>query len=135
MASTVPLEPLDGRVVDVPEAVLAGAGGQFAFEDDVADRVPAATLVQESLRSLERDDLGDAAAEDLLCWEADGLGLAVVDAEVAKLDGIEEREADGGGAVDGLELGPLALGLLLALTQSLGEVFTIGDVDGKTAEP
>ena len=28
---------VDGRVVDVPEAMFAGAGGKFAFEDVVPD--------------------------------------------------------------------------------------------------
>ena len=93
-----------------------------------------ATCSKISLRPLRGSELGDGAAEDLLSGKAEGLALAVVDAEVAKFDGVEEGEADGGGLVDGFEFGALALGLLLAALERLGEGFAIVDVDGD-AEP
>ena len=66
--------------------------------------------------------------------EAEGLGLAIVDAEVAELGGVEEREADRGGLVDGFEFGALALGLELFLLELLGVGLAVVDVDGD-AEP
>src|SRR2546430_2055321 len=91
-------------------------------------------LAEEIFDSRERGHLGDAAAEDLFRRQPEGLGLAVVDAQVAELNGIEEGETDRCGAVDGLELGTLTLGLLLALLQGFGEGLAIVDVD-VDAEP
>ena len=95
----------------------------------VADGVAGGDLGVELGDVLERDDLGDAAADDLLLGQAKGLGLAGVDAQVAKFDGIEECEADRRGLVDGLELGALALGLLLTLLEFFGEGLAVVDVD------
>ena len=71
---------------------------------------PARTCSNSSLQAGDGRDLGEGAAEDLIGLEAEELGLAVVEAEIAELDGVEEGEADGGGAVDGFDLGALAFG-------------------------
>ena len=118
----------------VPEAVLAGACGELAFEELVADGVALGCLLEQFEHAFERGDLGDAVADDLVCGEAEGLGLAIVDAEVAEFDGVEEGEADGGGLVDGFEFGALALGLELLLLELFGVGFAVVDVDGD-AEP
>ena len=47
--------------------------------------------------------------------------LTIVDAQVAKFDGVEEGEADRSILVDGFELCALALSFLLALLKRLGK--------------
>ena len=134
MASTRAVGVEDGGVADVPEAMFAGSGGKFAFEKMVADGMAGGDLFEEFSEAFERRDLGDEAADDLLFGKAEGLGLTIVDAEVAEFDGIEEGEADGSGLVDGLEFCALALGLFLAPLEGLGEGLAVVDVDGD-AEP
>ena len=86
--------------------------------------------LQEFFQAFEGSDIGDHLADDLLFGEAYGLGLTVVDAEVAKLDRIQEGETDGSILVDGFELCALTLGLLLTLLEGLGEGLAVVDVDG-----
>ncbi len=105
---------VDGRVADVPEAMLAGSGWEFAFEEMVSDGMALGDLLEDLSEAFEGGELGDGTAEDLFSGKAEGFGLTVVDAQVAELDGIEEGEADGSGLVDGFEFGALSLGLLLA---------------------
>ncbi len=100
----------------------------------VADCASGGDVPEELFDSFERGEVGDAVAEDLLARQAESFDLAVVDAEVAELDGVEEGEADGCGAIDGLELGALAFRLLLPLLQGFGEGLSIVDV-GVDAEP
>ena len=125
---------VDGRVADVPAALFAGTRRKLAFEDVVPDGMTVRDLLEEIFDAFEGGDLGDGAADDLIFRQADGLGLTGVDADVAEVDGVEEREADGGGLVDGLEFGALALGLLLTLLEGLGEGLAVVDVD-VDAEP
>ena len=126
---------VDGEVVDVPVAMFAGPHGQLALR---AGRCGWGGLRGPAGTSLPGRQMGaisvEGAAEDLILGQADDLGLAVVEAEVAEVDGIEEGEADGGGAVDGLDLGALALGLELLLVQGVGGGLAVVDVDGD-AEP
>src|SRR5215469_1863165 len=75
------------------------------------------------------DEIGDAAAQNLVLGQADGLGLYIVDPDVAQVDRIEEREADGCALVDRFELGALALGLLLTQLKCFGEGLAIVDID------
>ena len=114
--------------------MFAGASGEFAFEEKVSDGMALGDLFEDLSEAFEGSDLGDGAAENLLSGKAEGFALTVVDAEVAEFDGVEEGEADGGGLVDGFEFGALALGLVLAALEGLGEGLAIVDVDGD-AEP
>ena len=124
----------DGGVADVPEAMFAGASGELAFEQKVPDQMAPGDLFEDLFEAFEGCDLGDGAAEDLLSGKAECFALTIVDAEVAKFDGVEEGEADGGRLVDGFEFCALALGLVLAALEHLGEGLAIIDVDGD-AEP
>ena len=125
----------DGGVVYVPVAVFAWAGGEYAFDELVADGMAGELACwRRSSTPSSRGDLGDAAADDLIDRQAEGLGLAFVDAEVAELGGIEESQADGAGLVDAFELGALALGLEGLLLELFGVGLAVVNVDGD-AEP
>ena len=93
--------------------MLAGAAREFSFNDLVPDAFAGPGAAQESFEAGDLDEVSDAAAEDLLGRKADSFGLQVVDAEVAKLDGVEEGEADRCGLVNAFEFGALTLCLLL----------------------
>src|SRR5258705_6360086 len=114
--------------------MFAGAGREFAFKKVVANGLAGGCHLQEFFQSREGGNIGDDLADDLLFGEAYGLSLTIVDAEVTKLDRIQEGETDGSILVDGFELCALTLGLLLTLLEGLGEGLAVIDVDGD-AEP
>ena len=121
---------IDRGVIDVPEALLARAGGKFAFKNVVPDSIARRHLLKQLFQPCERSDFGNGAAKDLVFRKADHRSLVVVHAQVAELDGIEQREADRSGIVDGFELGALAFRLDLLLQQRLSEGLAVVDVDG-----
>ena len=90
--------------------MLVGVGDEGAFEGIVDDGLAGADLIEEFLEAGDGRHLGEGAADDLFGFEAEEGGLAIVEAKVAVVVEVEEREADGGGAIDGFELGVLALG-------------------------
>ena len=57
---------VDGGVADVPVAMFAGAGGEFAFEEEIADGMACGGLLKDFSEAIERSDIGDDAADDLL---------------------------------------------------------------------
>ena len=50
------IDVADGRVTDVPIAMLTGPGGEFAFEDEVSDRVPPGDLLEYLSKAFERSE-------------------------------------------------------------------------------
>ena len=114
--------------------MLAGAGGELAFQEVVPDGMAGCGFMEQLLQPVERGDLGDAATEDLIFREADGLGLAVVNAQISELNGIEESKADGRGLVDGLEFRALSIRLFLLGAELVGSGLAVVDV-GCHAEP
>ena len=123
---------VDGEEVDVPVTALAGSHGELALDQGVANGSSFEHLAEHLFHAADGTDLGQGASEDLMLGQADDLGLAVVEAQIAEVDGIEEGKADGGGAVEGLDLGALALGLALFLVQGVGGGPAVVDVDGDT---
>ena len=121
---------IDGKVADGPVAVVAGIGDEGSFERVVDDGRAGDDLIEELFEAGDGSHLGEGAADDLLGFEAEEGGLAVVEAEVAIVLGIEEREADGSGAIDGLELGVLALGFVGLALQG----FAVELLGGEVAE-
>ncbi len=57
---------VEGGVADVPAAMFAGAGGEFAFEEMIADGMAGGDVLEEFGEAFEGSDLGDAAADDLV---------------------------------------------------------------------
>ena len=105
--------------------LVGRVGDELALEREVDDGLAARDLIEELLETVDGSHLGERAADDLLRLEAEEGGLTIVEAEVVIVIEIEEREADGCGAVDGLDLGVLALGLfVLALQRSRGSSFS-----------
>ena len=76
----------------------------------VDDGLAGGDLVEELAEAFDGRHFGEGFADDLFGLEAEEGGLAVVEAEVVVVVEVEEREADGGGAVDGFDFGVLALG-------------------------
>ncbi len=124
----------DGGVADVPVAVFAGTGGEFAFEEEISDGIAFGNLLEGFSEALERSEVGDDATKNLLARQAESLTLTIVDAQVAEFNRIEDCEPDGRGKVDVFELGALTFGLLLSTLERLGEGFAVVYVDGD-AEP
>jgi hypothetical protein len=112
----------DREVIDGPVTVFAGLLRNFAFQQGVAKWNSSGGAVKHLSQPLNGGNLCKRPAEDLLLGEADNFSLSVVEAEVAVVDGIKEGEANGGGAVDRLKLGGLALqNLLLAFQLTAGD--------------
>ena len=134
-AGHVAVDVVDGEVVDIPDAVDAGLGGELAFDDVVADGLAGGDLTEELADGGDAGgDVEHGTADDLVLGKTDHPGELVVDAEVAEVDGVEESEADGGGLVDGLEFGALTFGLELFLMERLSEGAAVVNINGD-AEP
>jgi hypothetical protein len=80
----------DRRVTDVPETMLTGASGKFAFEEEISNLMALSDLLEDLGQAFERSEFKDRAAKDLLSWEAEGFALTIVDADIAEFDGVEE---------------------------------------------
>jgi hypothetical protein len=111
--------------------MVVGLGGEGAFEEGVLDWDALGDLAEHVVEALDGGDFGEGLAEDLFGGQADDLGLAIIEAEISKFDGIEESQADGGGFVDGLKLGGLALEKLFASFGFSAGADLFGDIDGE----
>src|SRR5580704_1709299 len=114
--------------------MFTGPRRELALKKVDADGLARGCHLQEFLQSRQGGNVGDDLADDLFFGEAYGLSLTIIDAQVAKLDGIQEGETDRSIFVDCFELCALTLGLLLTLLEGLGEGLAVINVKGD-AEP
>jgi len=118
------------KIADRPVTIIVWIRNERAFERIVDHGFAANDLIEKFLEAFDGSHLGERATDDLFGLQSEEFCLTVIESEIAIVLDVEEREADGSGSIDGLELCMLALCFRGLAT----EFFAIEALRGDVAE-